>query len=172
MAKKDYHNVSLQDLHDIFGHAKSTLIGWKKDKIIPYHDSPTGKKDVFDTRAVYEALVDKDVKKIIGEIDIDDDSGEITDNLERFRKYSADTKKFDLNIKKGEYILKEQILLDLRLLVTHAQKKFQMLGKELAFKLSTVTDIEEVENQINTKVIEILDGISLSRIPSDNEENE
>jgi len=169
MSKVDFSNASLQTIHDIFGHSKSSLIEWKGEGM-PYHTSQTGKKDVFDVPKVYKWILDREITKIIGDIDTEDESGEPTDYLERVRKYQAETSKFNLKIKRGEYIEKEQILLDLRLLVTHAMKNLQALGKELAFKLSNLNDIKEIESMIEERVVEILEQISLSNIQERNDE--
>lgn len=165
-SKKDYRGIGMTDLIAIFPHTDVSFREWAKSEGMPSHKGETN-KNLYDTIKVHNFLLDRHLRKVIGEPSPEDESAEPSDQLERFRKWAADTKKFDLSVKKGDYILKEQILLDLRLLVTHARKQFQMVSKELAFKLSTETDIKIIEDIIDHRIIEILEGISLSNIPND-----
>jgi len=172
--KKDYSIVTISEVHEIFGHSRSMLNDLRTSGALADCStrSATGNKELYNTVKIYHLLKQKDIDKLMTKLDPEDEGGDPSDNLDRFRKYAADTKKFDLKIKKGEYIEKEQILLDLRLLVTHAQKSLQMLGKEVSFALTSETEQKAIEEIIDNRVTEILSQISYSNIPERGEDDD
>jgi len=169
----DYRNINMSTLVEIFDYSRKQMDVWAKEKGLPSLDDKARKKR-YDSRAVHDWFVKREIDKITKDFDEDEANftGDGSPNLEKYRYYMGETKKFDLRVKKGEYIEREKVILDLRLLVEHAMKSLQMLGKEMAFKLSTETDLKVIQEMIDSRVIEILEGISLSRIPDSEEAEE
>lgn len=153
--------VGMVELEKIFGYSRQSFDNFKSEGLPSVQ---FGARAQYCTKEVHSYLVKRKLAEALKDQDHDVDPDAVMSSgslqLERLRKARADKAELDLAIAKKEFMPRSEHEQDLKDIITHARKSFQMIGKELNYKLAQVTSAEDRIALIDKRVEEILEAMS------------